>query len=72
MHLRKLVKELKNCIDILVGQGVLKIWIKAVKMFQHQYQGCHQHQVSELPPAEDSDGYHRNIRIKHVSVVDQF
>ena len=50
-----------------------------IPFWKHQDQGRHQRQVSEedqsvtiqLPPAEDGDGYHRNIRNKNVSVVDQ-
>ena len=32
MHLSKMFKELKNGIEILVGQEVFKLWIKTVKM----------------------------------------
>ena len=31
--LLKLFKELKNGIEILVGQAILKLWIKTAKMF---------------------------------------
>ena len=49
-----------------------------IPFWKHRDQGRHLRQVSEedqsvaiqLPPAEDGDGYHRNIRIKNVSVVD--
>ena len=39
MHLlKKLFKELKNGIEILVGQAISKLWIKTVKMlFLDQY-----------------------------------
>ena len=48
-----------------------------IPFWKHRDQGHHLHKVSEedqsvafqLPPAEDGDGYHRNIRIKNVSVV---
>ena len=43
-----------------------------IPFWKHRDQGRHLRQVSEedlsveiqLPPAEDGDGYHRNIRIK--------
>ena len=51
---------------------------RLILFWKHQGQGRHLRQVSEqdqsvtiqLPPAEDGDGYHRNIRIKNVSVVE--
>ena len=57
------------------GVNFLKFMIP---FWKHRDQGRHLHQVSEedqlvaiqLPPAEDGDGYHRNIRIKNVSVVE--
>ena len=49
-----------------------------IPFWKHRDQGRHLRQISEedqsvaiqLPPAEDGDGYHRNIRIKNVSVVE--
>ena len=49
-----------------------------ILFWKHRDQGRQLRQVSEedqsiaiqLPPAEDGDGYHQNIRIKNVHVVD--
>ena len=32
LHVHKLSKELKNDIEILVGQAVFKLWIKTAKL----------------------------------------
>ena len=63
---------------LLIETGGVNFQEFMIPFWKHRDQGRHLRQISEedqsvaiqLPPAEDGDGYLRNIRIKNVSVVE--
>ena len=67
-------------IILLKRDGNVKFQNYMIPFWKHQDQGRRLRQVSEegqlvaiqLPPVEDGDGYHWNIRNKKVVVVDQY
>ena len=74
-------QKLINGINIsfpLIETGGVNFQKFMIPFWRHRDQGRHLRQVSEadqsvaiqFPPAEDGDGYHRNIRIKNASVVE--
>ena len=76
--MRKAISVKKETSPVLNRDGGVNFQKFMIPFWKHRDQGRHLRQVSEedqsveiqLPPAEDGDGYHRNIRIKNVSVVE--
>ena len=81
-HRNAVKKKLKNLINnkspTLKRDGGVNFQKFMIPFRKHQDQGRHLRQGKEedqsvafqLPPAENGDGYHRNIWIKNVSVVE--
>ena len=75
---REAISIKKETSPTLIRDGGVNFQKFMIPFWKHRHQGSHLRQVSEedqsvpiqLPPTEDVDGYHRNIRIKNVSVVD--